>query len=222
MAKNPVKATIRILEGSPKAKDVEVMFNPSEYGIEFSSNYSEKAAPGLNNPVSQFVNGGNQVLTMDLLFDTYTDGGGSDVTKLTKPLTDILSVDDKVDRPPVVQFIWGTFSFQAIIERISQRFTMFTSEGTPVRSTLNVTFKQYRPVEDQLENPPRTSPDRSKRRVFEAHDSIWLLAAREYGDPRWWRLIATRNRIDDPRRIEPGTVLALPPLDDTTDPRGGR
>jgi nucleoid-associated protein YgaU len=40
-----------------------------------------------------------------------------------------------------------------------------------------------------------------------------LLAAREYGQPRYWRLIATENDIDDPRRIEPGRVLVLPPID---------
>ena len=52
-----------------------------------------------------------------------------------------------------------------------------------------------------------------KATVFEAHDSIWLLAAREYGEPRFWRLIARENDIDNPRRIESGRVLVLPPLD---------
>ena len=53
--------------------------------------------------------------------------------------------------------------------------------------------------------------------MFEAHDSIWLMAAREYGAPKYWRLIARENRIDDPRAIEPGVVLVLPPLEDFTE-----
>jgi nucleoid-associated protein YgaU len=38
------------------------------------------------------------------------------------------------------------------------------------------------------------------------------MAAREYGEPRFWRVIARANDIDDPRRIQPGRVLVLPPL----------
>ena len=68
-------------------------------------------------------------------------------------------------------------------------------------------------IAEQLEDPRRNSADKTKRRVLEAHDSIWLLAAREYGEPRYWRLIARHNDVDDPRRIPPGTVLVLPPID---------
>ncbi len=37
------------------------------------------------------------------------------------------------------------------------------------------------------------------------------LAARYYGDPRLWRLLAAVNGVDDPLRIPPGTVLRVPP-----------
>jgi nucleoid-associated protein YgaU len=45
-------------------------------------------------------------------------------------------------------------------------------------------------------------------------DSIWLVANREYGDSRDWRLIARWNRISDPLAIRPGDVLVVPPLDE--------
>ncbi len=37
------------------------------------------------------------------------------------------------------------------------------------------------------------------------------LAARYYGDPRLWRLLAAVNNVDDPLRIPPGLVLRIPP-----------
>ncbi|MCR8526184.1 hypothetical protein NPM17_25170, partial [Escherichia coli] len=131
----------------------------------------------------------------------------------TKRFTDLLAIDGDFHAPPPVEFRWGVFRFVAVVEKISQKLTMFRSDGTPVRATLSVTFKQYKTVADQLEDPRRNSTDKTKRRVFEGHDSIWLLAAREYGEPRFWRLIASANDIDDPRRIEAGRVLVLPPLD---------
>jgi hypothetical protein len=38
------------------------------------------------------------------------------------------------------------------------------------------------------------------------------LAARYYGDPALWRIIAAFNNIDDPANIAPGQVLRIPPL----------
>lgn len=47
--------------------------------------------------------------------------------------------------------------------------------------------------------------------VFNATDTISGIADRFYGDWRLWRTIADRNAIIDVRRIEPGTVLLIPP-----------
>lgn len=217
MAQELAKAIVKILDGQRKNQEIEVTFNPTEYSVEYSTSYQETAPPGLSNPIIQFVNGNTQVLSMDLLFDTYTDGGGSDVSERTRAFTDMLSIDGSLHAPPRVEFSWGVFTFKAVVEKISQKFTMFRSDGTPVRATLSVTFKQYRTIAEQLANPRQNSTDKTKRRVFESHDSVWLLAAREYGETRYWRLIAAENRIEDPRRVEPGTVLTLPPLDDFRD-----
>ena len=220
MAQELVKAIITPLDGRRKGKPVTVLFNPTEYSVEYSANFQETAPPGLSNPIIQFVNGNSQVLTMDLLFDTYTDGASQNVLELTGPLTELVSIDGELHAPPRVEFRWGVFHFVAVVEKISQRLTMFGSDGTPVRATLNVTFKQHRTIAEQLSEPRRNSADKTKRRVLEAHDSVWLLAAREYGEPRYWRLIARHNDIDDPRRIVPGGVLVLPPLD-VDRPKGG-
>jgi nucleoid-associated protein YgaU len=213
VAQELARATVTPLDGRNEGSEIPVLFNPTEYSVEYSANFQETAPPGLSNPIIQFVNGNAQVLNMDLLFDTYTDGGSENVVDLTGPLTDLLSIDAQLHAPPRVKFRWGKFHFVAVVEKISQRFTMFRSDGIPVRATLSVTFKQYKTIAKQLEDPRRNSADKTKRRIFEAHDTIWLIAAREYGEPRYWRLIARRNDIDDPRRIQPGRVLVLPPID---------
>ncbi|MBB2948491.1 hypothetical protein FB565_008274 [Actinoplanes lutulentus] len=212
MAQELAKATVTLLDGRESGREITVLFNPAEYSVEYSASFQETAAPGLSNPILQFVNGNAQVLSMDLFFDTWTSGSRANVIDATRPLTDLLSIDGTLHAPPRVRFQWGVFQFVAVVERISQRFTMFRSDGTPVRATLTVTFKQYRALAEQLEEPRRNSADKTKRRVMESHDSIWLMAAREYGEPRFWRVIARANDVDDPRRIEPGQVLVLPPL----------
>jgi nucleoid-associated protein YgaU len=91
---------------------------------------------------------------------------------------------------------------------------MFLSDGTPVRATLSVTFKQFRSLPEQLEQPRRNSVDKTKRRVFTSDDSLWHLAFREFREPKYWRLIARHNRIENPFAIEPGDALVVPPLEE--------
>ncbi|HYG47488.1 MAG TPA: LysM peptidoglycan-binding domain-containing protein [Allosphingosinicella sp.] len=207
------KAKIVVLEGGNPG-EVDVLFNPSEYSLEIANNYSQSSPPGLSNPILQFVNGQAQTLAMDLYFDTYTDGGGADVSLLTGRFADMLKIDGHLHAPPRVEFRWGVLAFKAVIEKLSQRFTMFLSDGTPVRATLNVSFKQYKTITEQLSDPRRNSADKTKRRVLTADGSIWLLANQEYGDPRHWRSIARANGVGDPLRIAPGTPLVVPPLED--------
>jgi len=210
------RASIAFLKGSRAGDDpVEVMFNPTEYNLELASNFASTALPGLNNPVLQFVHGEAQTLSMDLLFDTYTNERGADVSRRTKELAQALLIDSDLHAPPPVLFVWGSFSFQAVVERLTQKFTMFLANGTPVRATLSVTFKQYQPIQQQLQNPRRTSADKSTRHELSIDESIWGLAAAKYGEPRYWRLIARHNRIPNPRRVPAGTVLVLPPVEES-------
>lgn len=208
------KATVTVLEGRRKGESFKVLFNPTEYNHNISNNFTETALPGLGNPILQFVNGESQQLSMDLLFDTWTNNRGDDVADLTRKFSDMLQIDADLHAPPPVSFQWGSFEFTAVIPSLTQRFTMFDGDGTPVRATLSVTFKQYRPLSQQLADPRRNSADKTKRRVFSADDSLWAMAFREYGDVSHWRLIARHNRIARPREIEAGAVLVLPPLEE--------
>ncbi|MEL6168990.1 MAG: hypothetical protein AAFZ09_19045, partial [Pseudomonadota bacterium] len=216
-----VKAKIKILEGRNADEEVEVLFNPTEYSVEYGASFQETSIPGLSNPILQFVNGTAEVLSMDLLFDTYTDGGGADVSEVTQNFVNLLAIDGDTHAPPRVEFKWGVFQFRAVIEKISQRFTMFLGDGTPVRATLSVTFKQYRSIAEQLENPRRNSADKTKHRVLgkvegfrPTPDALWSLAAEEYGETRFWREIARANDIEDPRRLTAGDRVIVPPLED--------
>jgi nucleoid-associated protein YgaU len=214
MAQELAKAKIKFLDGLHKGEEFTVIFNPTEYNLEISNSYQEAAPPGLSNPIIQFVNGQTQVLTMDLLFDTYTDGRGESVAARVKLFVEMLAIDGTFHAPPRVEFKWGQFSFKAVIEKLSQRFTMFRSDGTPVRATLNVTFKQFRSLADQLEQPRRNSSDMTKRRVFTADDALWHLAFREFREPKYWRLIARHNGIENPFAVKAGDVLLVPPVDE--------
>jgi len=205
-------AFIEALLGVHKGEKAEVIFNPAEYSLEKGNQFASSPLPGLSNPVLSFVHGDADTLTMELFFDTYTNRGGSDVRDETKKISRLLEIDPQVHAPPPVRFVWGPLSFRAVIERLTQRFTMFREDGVPVRATLNVTFKEYKTIEEQISDRPTESSDWTKQRVLAEGDRFDLIAAIEYGDSAVWREIAEANDIDNPRLLEFGREIRLPPL----------
>lgn len=209
------KATIQAMdpEGKPIGTAIAVLFNPAEYTLEKGNTFQQTALPGLGSPITQFTSGGAETLTMELFFDTYTDKAGEDVRNYTDRVTDLLQINADLHAPPICLFQWGRVSFKAVLERVSRRFTMFLSDGTPVRAVLNVTFREYKTLAEQLPQPPRQSADRTKRWVVKQGDSLWAIAAQVYDDPGRWRPIAIANSILRPRQLTPGMELVIPPLE---------
>ena len=82
-----------------------------------------------------------------------------------------------------------------------------------MRATLDVTFRQ---VEDEglypRQNPTSGGIAGHRTHILKEGETLDYLAAQEYGSAALWRYIADVNGIDDPLRLKPGHVLALPPL----------
>lgn len=223
-----VKATITVLDGADKGKVIAVLFNPTEYNFERTNSYKGTPVPGLGTPLMQFVNGESTSLSMDLFLDDYTDPLGptslllkepKPVTKRLADLTKLMEIDRDLHAPPPVRFNWGPLEFSAIIEKLGRKVTMFHPDGTPARATLSISFKEYRTLRQQLEDPRRESADKTKRRVVVGKERLWFIAAREYDDASEWTRIAIANDLDDPREIEPGDWLLIPPIEN---PNGTR
>jgi len=216
------KATITVLDGADKGKVITVLFNPTEYSFERSNSYKATAVPGLGSPLLQFVNGESDHLGLDLFLDDYTDPTGptslqqKENDPLVKRMADIsklLEIDRDLHAPPPVRFNWGPMEFSAVIEKLGRKVTMFHPDGTPARMTLSVSFKEYRTLRQQLEDPRRESADKTKRRVVVGRERLWQIASREYDDPSEWPRIAGANDLDDPREIAPGDWLLIPPIE---------
>lgn len=190
---------------------VKVLFNPSEYSIEKSNQFQSTVITGISTPIQHFISGNARTLTMDLFFDTYESG--EDVRIYTGQLTSLLDINSELHAPPICLFTWGGLEFKALLERASQKFTMFLDTGIPVRAVMNVTFREYKSITEQFQEIPRHSSDRTKYRVVKQGDSLFLIAHREYGDPGLWRSIAIANGIHNPRILEEGMEIVVPPLE---------
>lgn len=232
------KAEIQIIDADKLAiddsrglfKQFSVQFNPTEYTLSKGAQIAEIAIPGLDSPLLQFVAGQNEKLTLDLFFDSTDKGGmGADAVSVedqTRSFYQLVKIQPKTHAPPRIVFHWGSgLNFRAIVESISQKFTLFNPHGIPLRATLTVTFREYKTLEEQVKELNLQSSDHTKRYVVVAGDTLASIATREYGTPTAWRVVANSNfdRISDLKRLPIGLELQLPPSDSrVTQTTGGR
>jgi hypothetical protein len=203
----------------------EVQFNPTKWSFTKGAQIAEINIPGIDSPILQFIRGQNEKLTLEFFFDTTRDGRTAgkavDVRTRTNPFYQLVKMQRGVHAPPRIRLTWGEggLSFKAIVESVQQTFTLFDPDGVPLRATLAVTFREYKTLEEQLKELNLGSADQTKQRVVRRGDTLSRIAAEEYDDPGAWRFIADKNDavIANPRRLVPGTVLTIPPID----PLGG-
>jgi LysM repeat protein len=206
-----VRAQIEIVE--PKVPDpiIPLCFNPTEYQLQKTNTFAEIPIPGLESPPIQFIRGAAEKLTADFIVDT-SDTLDDVREKYVNKLRDLLRIKKELHAPPIVKFGWAKQEFKGVLESLNITFTLFTPEGVPIRAKLGVTIREYRPVEIQVKESPKASPDFEKAYTVRRGDTLASIAAAIYRDPALWRPIAEANDIQDPRRIAPGRNLLIPRL----------
>jgi len=197
-------------------EEFAVLFNPGEYSIDGASKWTEQEKKG-QNPELQYTGGDRKKLTMDLFFDTYESL--TDVREHTVKLGDLLVFNKEKHRPPKVTLSWGKaapggafadFPFTGVLESLKQQFTLFMSDGTPVRAKLSVTFIQFSLTAEELKKREGHSADKTKTYLVKQGDTVSGIAGMFYKDPTQWRYIAAANDIENPRELEAGRILTIP------------
>jgi hypothetical protein len=217
---NLVAARIFEVDDSGEEKSggvsVDCMFNPFEYTVTKQNTFEDKSRNRSSVPQVEFKKAGAQTLKLSLMFDTFEDGEDVTLTtnklwKFMEPRTREEGNSNRKVPPPDVAFEWGVFRFVSVITQMTQKFTLFQSDGTPVRAKVDVTFTQHRDVEDYPnQNPTSGGGDVEKVHRVIAGDRLDSIAYAVYGDATRWRLIAARNGLRDPLAIKPGQILTIP------------
>lgn len=208
-----------------------IQFNPKELSFEKQAQIAEINIPGLDAPIQQFVRNNAEKLTLELFCDTTDDGMGANarsVTEETDKFYQLVKIIPDRHAPPVVTFSWNRkfpgdsldsnwgnqkrYSFTGVVESVRQKFTLFSPEGVPLRATVTIVLREYKPIEEQLDQLGLSSPDRTHSHMLAVGETLSAVAARYYQLPGEWRRIADANDIEDPRRLETGQMLSVPAI----------
>ncbi len=186
-------------------------FNPSEFTVDYAPKYTSTKGVTKEQGETEFVGEGCSTLSMKMTLDGYSnvsEAASTDISTKVKSLRALVQIKPDLHKPPACRFEWGSTKFSGHVTSMNVNFTMFTSEGKPIRATVSITMQGKKGAQQGLE-----SPDRTKRRVLPQDTQLYLIAYGNYNDCGEWRRIARANGIRNPRRAQAGTVLKIPPIE---------
>lgn len=199
--------------------EITCMFNPADYKISTTTEYSNKNKLQSSENVEQYTGGLCSTLSLTLYYDiTETLGSTPDATKSETSIKDYTSEMEKLvfvegteHKPPQVEFIWGDLNYKGVITSLNQEFQYFDMDGKALRAKLDVIIKESA-SDNAARLSPKESPDRTKRRLVTDETTLWKMAWEEYKDCNKWEDIARYNGLMNPHDIWPGQILRLPAL----------
>lgn len=196
---------------------VTFTFNPSTVRVHKAATW--RSTPGPRHaqaPPPQFVGTGARRLTMQVLFDAWTQPSPTVLSQVDRLLSWTCPTEDTLrtrrPQPPLVTLDWGGAppALAWLLADVTATFQLFDPQGQPIRATVDLVLDET-PTEARPQNPTSGGEPGTRQRTVVGGDSLASVAAEEYGDPGAWRALAAANGIDDPLRLPSGTSLIVPP-----------
>lgn len=212
-----------------------VQFNPETLKVTFANQIQtpEGAGDQGGTPARQFVGAGTTKLTLQIWFDVMAlpDGENTenDVRNLTRKISYYITPQPTTDNPPkfvppAIRFLWGSFSFDGIMESLEESLEYFSPDGRPLRASMSLALTQQKiqafnvPASDRGRRQPPTTPGSSadpkaaagtKPMTSAPSGSTLQGLADAAGKGADWQSIAAANGIENPRLLSPGQLIDL-------------
>lgn len=199
-------------------EEITVLFNPKEYSISKTNQWSSEAITGSSVPPAEFGGGQPRQMTLNgLLLDRSLLGPDGSVRDICEKLFAMMSLPSGSSGggassvPPFITFIWGAnVSFKAVCEQLTVAYKLFQPNGEPIRAEVNMTLKEAQESRPKPQNPTTRAEAGLGVHTLKDGETLQAVAYRVYGDANRWRAIAEVNGIDNPLHVRRGTPLMLP------------
>jgi len=208
--------------GKEKIAEIQFQYNPKEFSIDKSSSWKpQKSKKPKKAPPSEFTGADPRSLSVEVFLD-YTDHEKpDDIMKDIQALFAACgptpkSIQQNHPTPPYVTFGWGkNVEFEAFLNSVNVKFTLFSPEGQPLRASASLKMTEVM-KEAAGQNPTSGALAAMRTHTVVEGDSLASIAYGEYGDAALWRAVAEANGIDDPMRLRAGASLLLPDIEEAS------
>lgn len=208
--------------------EIRALFNPNKLTLRGSTSVQSRANASPGKPLAVDLSDYTYeplTLSISLFFDTSETAAGGDLAELFGPgagnsgnsvlpyttaVAALLRPVTGMTRPPICELWWGRYQIlRGALASVSQNFTHFMADGTPVRATLDCEFRE---VDDTPISRPRSALGGfGGLHIVGLGETLQSIAVSVYGNAARWRDIAVANKVSNPRLVFPGRILKIPP-----------
>jgi len=197
----------------PKGAPWVAMFNQDKWSEEEKYEYKDPQPSGTNKTEQRFLGVRPKSLTVELLIDgTGASGEKKDVTAELILLRRTVGFNGDLHMPNLLFVVYGLFIFQGIIETIEVQHTLFRPNGTSLRASVKLTFKEHEETISKILKSNLKSADLTHSRFVKEGDRLDNLCNTIYGSPRFLLEVAKANGLTSFRTLTVGQNLTFPPL----------
>lgn len=212
------KAMLIVVDGIGVPMSLRFQYNPTEYTISKSAQWTRPETSGSESTTNpQYSTSLPATVQMEAFFDAFEEPAG-DVSKDVETLLQWTrptppSIAKGKPQPPLLAFQWGVSQvltdFRGFLKSVNARYTMFRTDGTPIRATANITLEEV-PLDVRRQNPTSGSLLGRSSHLLREGETLHSIAHAEYGQAAYWRGLAAFNDVEDPLRLQPGSTLLIP------------
>jgi len=195
----------------------EAMFNPDTYTVEHQNIYD------LSQPVGSTAKDPNFSIQLPVRFSfEFTIDATGVASDIIVPVPKqmllfnkvTIDVDGDSHRSNYLIVQWGSFIRDCILISARTTYTLFNSEGIPLRAKINASFLERKGTTlNQIANM-FSSPDLTHSKIVSEGDILPLMVFREYKNQDYYLQVARTNGLKNFRELKQGTTLNFYPKSD--------
>ncbi len=191
-----------------------VMFNPNTYSQKYEVEYEDRQGQGDSGSPQIF----GKIKPQEYSFEFLFDGTGTAAKKVIvhDTVEQFLAITGKFEgknhRTKYLILYWGTLLAACVLKSAEITYTLFDSDGSPLRAKVKATFSEN--IDDTLRvaKERKNSPDLTHIKVVREGDHLSLLCQQMYGNSSYYLQVAAFNELSNFRKLETGTSLLFPPV----------
>lgn len=206
--------------GKQEADDYfEALINPEAYTLDYKLKFAESGqGHGTSGKQLKYEYTAPEEMTFEFLFDDTgiidgkpRDSIADDIRKFKQVL---IEYKGDTHEPRHFKLVWGKNSiFKGRVTEVSITYKMFKHDGTPIRAVAKVKFKSSIEEQKRAAKEDKKSPDLTHVRKVKGGDTLPVMCAHVYGDPKYYLHVAKVNGLGNFRSLAPGTEIVFPPIE---------
>lgn len=212
----------RDFSGEDKSRKFTAPVNPESFTKNLKIEHDVRRGHGNHGTEVTFKSTAPEELRLEFVLDgTKTIEGYFEEYKslevheqLDKFLQCAYNFDGNIHSPRFLIVFWGSeIDFRCVLSNLDINYTLFNSNGRPLRAKLTATFLNYVAREERLARERQNSPDLTHYRKVKEGDRLDLMTFKIYNDPKYLLQVGRVNTLSTIRNIQPGKELYFPPFD---------